>query len=217
MGTSGNVGAESLTICCAPLLDALFAWASPLELAATVFGLAAVWLTVRRSIWCWPSGMVMVTLYAVVFLQARLYSQALLQVVYLAFQAYGWWHWLHGGSGGGTLRVGRMSAREWPLWLAVVVLGGAALGRVMDTRTDAEVAYADAAVTVLSLVAQWLQARKLVECWPVWLAVNVVAIGVYLAQRLYATTGLYAVFLVLAALGWREWRRAALSSPPTAG
>jgi nicotinamide mononucleotide transporter len=42
----------------------------------------------------------------------------------------------------------------------------------------------------------------------VWIAVNVVAIGVYLAQRLYATTGLYAIFLVLAAVGYREWRRA---------
>jgi nicotinamide mononucleotide transporter len=193
------------------LLDTLFAWASPLELAATVFGLAAVWLTVRASIWCWPTGMAMVSLYAVVFLQARLYSQALLQVVYLAFQAYGWWHWLHGGDGG-ALRVGRMSPREWPLWVAVSLVGAAALGRVMDTRTDAEVAYADAAVTVLSLVAQWLQARKLVECWPVWIAVNLVAIGVYLAQRLYATTALYAVFLLLAALGWREWHRAARAS-----
>jgi nicotinamide mononucleotide transporter len=191
------------------LLDALLAWTTPLELAATLFGLAAVWLTVRASIWCWPTGMVMVTLYAVVFLQSKLYSQALLQLVYLAFQAYGWWHWLHGGRGGGALQVGRMPPREWPLWVAVAAAGGAALGLAMDTLTDAEVAYADAVVTVLSLIAQWLQARKLVECWPVWIAVNVVAIGVYLAQGLFATTALYAVFLGLAALGWRQWHRAA--------
>jgi nicotinamide mononucleotide transporter len=189
------------------LLDTLFAWASPLELVATGFGLAAMWLTVRASIWCWPTGMAMVSLYGVVFLESKLYSQALLQVVYLGFQAYGWWHWLHGDRGG-VLGVGRMPARAWPAWTAVAVTGTATLGLVMSSQTDAEVAYADAAVTVLSLIAQWLQARKLVECWLVWIAVNVVAIGVYLAQRLYATTGLYAIFLVLAAVGYREWRRA---------
>lgn len=196
------------------MLDTLFAWASPLELVATGFGLAAMWLTVRASIWCWPTGMAMVSLYAVVFLQSKLYSQALLQVVYLGFQAYGWWHWLHGDHGG-LLGVGRMAAREWPAWAAVAATGTAALGLVMSTQTDAEVVYPDAAVTVLSLIAQWLQARKLVECWLVWIAVNLVAIGVYLTQRLYATSGLYVLFLALAALGYREWRRAA--APAAAG
>lgn len=62
-----------------------------IEFTASGFGLACVWLTVRRHIACWPTGLVMVALYIVVFHQARLYSDMLLQMVYVVLQLYGWY------------------------------------------------------------------------------------------------------------------------------
>lgn len=77
----------------------------------------------------------------------------------------------------------------------------------MAYLTDAAVPYADAFTTVTSLEAQWLMGKKRLESRRFWIAVDVVAIGVYFFKQRYLTTGLYSVFLVLAAIGFFEWRK----------
>ena len=178
-----------------------------LELPAVAFGLACVWLTVRQNIWCWPTGLVMVSLYIVIFYEARLYSDMLLQVVYVFLQFYGWHVWLHGGPDRNRLSVSRMSARQAVAWLSVCGAGTVLLGTLMHRNTDASFPYPDAFTTVASLIAQWLMARKVLESWLVWIIVDVVSIGLYLAKELYPTAGLYMVFLFLATLGYFAWRR----------
>lgn len=191
----------------------LFTW---LEIAATVFGLVSVYLTTRQSIWCWPTGLVMVSLYVVIFFHAKLYSDTLLQVVYIFVQFYGWFHWRRGGGPAGELPVSRLTPRGWLGWLLVSGVGSVLLGTGMARWTDAAFPYADAAITALSLVAQWLMARKVLENWHFWIAVDILAIGVYLGKSLYLTTGLYAVFLALCVLGLVEWHRSLETSSAVA-
>ncbi|MEO5373445.1 MAG: nicotinamide riboside transporter PnuC, partial [Alphaproteobacteria bacterium] len=157
---------------------------TPIEIIATLFGLASVWLTVRRNIWLWPTGLVMVALYAFIFYEARLYSQAVLQVIFVVLQVYGWHHWLRGGGGNEALPVSRLTWRQTLAWLGAAVAGAAVLGHAMDRWFDAAMAYPDAFITTLSLVSQWLLGRKVLESWLGWIVVDVVAIGVYLAQDL---------------------------------
>lgn len=190
------------------------AFMDPLELTAVAFGLACVWLTVRQHIACWPTGLVMVILYIYIFFQARLYSDAGLQVVYVVLQIYGWYNWLHGGEDRGVLAVARIRPAESAVWVGVAFAGTTALGYFMSTHTDAALPFADATVTVLSLIAQYLMARKILESWLIWITVDVVAIYVFLTKGLHLTAGLYAVFLVLATMGYFEWRRTLLSPAP---
>jgi nicotinamide mononucleotide transporter len=82
----------------------------------------------------------------------------------------------------------------------------------MATRTDASFPYPDAFTTIFSLVAQWLMSLKKLESWYFWIAVDVVAIGVYYAKGLYLTTGLYSLFLLMAVIGLLKWRRSLLST-----
>lgn len=93
------------------------------------------------------------------------------------------------------------------MWVFIAVAGTLLWGFVMKTLTDASVPYPDAFTTVASLIAQWLMARKRLESWCFWIAVDVVAIGVYFYKQLFFTTGLYAVFLILAIMGFLEWRK----------
>jgi len=168
----------------------------------------AVLLTVRQNPWCWPIGIVNVALFAVVFTRSKLYADAGLQVVYLALCAYGWWQWTHGGPGGGALAVARTPARV-AAWLAAVAAAFAlALGTLLARATDASFPYLDSALAAGSLAAQWLQARKWFENWWVWIAVDVVYVGLYLAKGLAATALLYAMFTALAVSGLLAWRRA---------
>lgn len=181
-----------------------------LEIVAVVFGLACVSLTVRQNIWCWPTGLVMVSLYIVIFWRVKLYSDMGLQVIYVVLQIYGWWHWLHGDGRpkeGEQIPVERLSPPAMAGWVIVSLVGTASLGFVMGTYTDAALPYWDAATTTLSLVAQYLMARKSLENWLFWIAVDTLAIGIYAVKGLALTAGLYAVFLGLCVAGWIAWKR----------
>lgn len=214
------------------MIDWLSNWMNLVELAAILTGLANVWLTTRQNIWCWPVGLVMVSLYIVIFYEARLYSDMGLQVVYIFMQVYGWYYWLRGGNtvpgtvhdtvegqdgpGDQEARVSRLSPRWLIACAASALLGTAGLGYLMDTFTDADLAYWDAATTVLSLLAQWLLGRKILESWVVWIMVDVLAIGIYFTKGLYLTGGLYVVFLGLATSGLVQWWKSFRQAEPAA-
>jgi len=168
-----------------------------LELVAVVLTLLAVYLTARQILWCWPLAMVSVTLYAVVFYQARLYADMGLQALYFGLAIYGWWAWRHGGEDHGELHVTLASTR-----MRLVLLG-----QTLSRFTDASLPFMDSALTSFSIVGQWMQTRKLLEAWLVWLGVDVFYVGMFLHKGLYLTAGLYAVFLILAVLGFLSWRR----------
>lgn len=177
------------------------------ELVGVLFGIVAVWLTTRQNVWCWPIGLVNVGLFIVVFQQAKLYADMGLQVIYVLLCLYGWYRWLHGGPGQGTLAVSRTPAR-WLVLLAIVgAVVAALLGLTLYRHTDASLPFWDSSTTAFSLVAQWMQARKWIENWIVWIVVDVVYVGIYLWKGLFPTAALYAAFIALAVLGLVEWRR----------
>ena len=177
------------------------------ELAAAVVGAISVWLSVKESVWSWPTGIVNVVMYVWVFLCARLYADMGLQVVYAGISVYGWWHWLYGGAQKTELAVSRMPV-SYRLPLAAGTVAGAALvGFVLHRATDAALPWADASLTAASLAAQWMLSRKYLENWLVWIAADVAYVGMFVFKQLWCTAALYAVFLVLAVAGWRAWRR----------
>ena len=179
---------------------------SLLEIIASTLGLGCVWLTIRRHIGCWPTGLAMVILYIFIFYRAKLYSDMLLQVVFVPVQIYGWWAWLHGGPDRTPLVVSRLPAWQVGPWIIACLIGATSLGGSMDNYTDASFPYIDALAVVASLIAQWLMGRKVLESWLVWIFVDVVSIGLYLAKELYPTAILYSMFLVMAVWGWFEWK-----------
>ena len=184
---------------------------SPVEVTAVLFGLACVILTIRQNIWAWPTGLVQVVLYVWIFKQARLYSDMALHVIYVPMQLYGWYHWLHGRGRDPALPqipIGRIKPRTAAAWLAFAATAVALDGYVMSRYFDAALPYWDAAIAVLSLIAQYLLARKVLENWGVWIAVDLIAIGVYWTKGIRLTAGLYAIFLVLAVIGLVTWTRA---------
>lgn len=186
-----------------------------LEPLAVLSGIAAVALTVRQHIINWPVGIFSSALFVVLFVRAGLYADSMLQVAYVLLGFYGWWHWLHGGPGGNDLPVTSASPR---LRIAVaigVLAASAAFGAFLDETTDSTVPYPDAVTTVLSIAAQILLTRKLIESWPIWIfGVNVPYIAIYLYKGLSMTAALQLVFIALSIAGWAAWRRAMSNRSP---
>ena len=190
---------------------------SPLEIVAVLVTVAAVWLTARQIIWCWPLALVSVSLYAVVFFQARLYADMGLQGIYFVLSLYGWWSWLYGGEDRDTLPV---TVATWRRRLALAALGAATgllLGFILQRFTTASVPFLDSSLSSFSIIGQWLQARKILDAWVLWIVLDVVYVGLFVYKGLLLTAGLYAVFLYLAGLGFVSWRRSMGSSGAVSG
>jgi len=205
------------------LIDALLAAARPaLAAAFTLFGSPVTWLEVA-AFWialamvlanfrvhpvAWPLAIASSLLYAVLFLDSRLYGEAALQLVFVAVALWGWWQWLRGtAADGAPLQVRRMSGRQRALVAAATLAAWPLLGAVLDRWTDSDVPYLDALPTVGSIAGQVLLGRKLLENWAVWVGVNVVSVALFATKGLWLTVVLYALFALLSVAGWRLWRR----------
>lgn len=178
-----------------------------IEIAAVLLGIVNVVLIVRRSVWNYPFGLAMVALYFFIFREARLYSDALLQIFFFVIQLYGWWNWSRSRTVDGGVAVGLLSARSRLVWL-VGTLGASALwGLGMARFTDAVAPMVDAAIAGLSVSAQILQSLRRVESWVLWIAVDLLAVGLFFSRGLVPTAALYLLFLGLAVTGLVAWLR----------
>lgn len=175
-----------------------------LEGLATLLGLANIALLVRRSIWNYPFGIAMVTLYAWIFYDARLYSDALLQLFFLLLQAYGWVNWARAREESGV-PVRWLGAKSVFAAVALAIVAVILWGTMMHRHTNAASPWWDASVAMLSVGAQALLARRFIDNWVWWIAVDLIAIPLYWSKGLMLTAGLYAIFLCMSALGLREW------------
>lgn len=181
---------------------------SPIEIAAVALGLVNITLIVLRSVWNYPFGLVMVTLYAFIFLDARLYSDALLQIFFFVVQLYGWWAWSRARADQGEVTVERLGWPARTAWLAAIAIATALWGGLMHSQTDAHYPWWDAGVAMFSVAGQILMSRRYLENWWCWIAADLLAIPLYAAKDLWPTSALYVVFLGFAIWGAIGWARA---------
>ena len=188
-----------------------------LELVGALVSAWAVWLTARRRPWCWPVGLASVLLYLKIFIDARLYSDALLQVAFGLLIIYGWRRWLKNLDADGRVHIAPLPLGAAMVALSIGIVGALALGFAMHRYTNAALPWLDAALTSFSLVAQWWQGRRHTAAWWLWIAVDVIYVGEYVYKSLLITSVLYAGFIVLAAIGLRDWRRSERTQRAAAG
>ena len=181
-----------------------------IELLAMTLGLVSIVLQIKQNLWLWPVNIVMVILYIIVYVDARLYADMSLQVYYLVMSIYGWFYWIYGSkkrTDQKQIPVTHTKKKIWPfLGLATVVLF-VIISFVLINYTNSDVPYMDAFTTSLSFVATWMLARKLIENWIVWIVVDAVSVGLYIYKGLFPTTVLFIVLTILAFKGYQEWNK----------
>ena len=182
---------------------------TPLEPVAVAFSIACVVLAARRHVGTWPAGIIAVAAYFVVFAQSKLYADAALQVVFLGQGIYGWLQWTRSAANVAEPElIDVLQPTQRGLLGAIIVVASVGIGAGLSRYTDASRPFVDATVSVLSLAANWLLARRMLENWAVWLAADILYVGLFISKELFASAALYTVFLILALGGWRSWRRA---------
>lgn len=205
------VGALVLSIVYTLVASRLDAAPSRLEFIATTAGLANVWLVRKQNVLSWPLGTVMVSSFGwVLFDQYNLLGQALIHLLYFfPIQFWGWYQWVRGGEHRSELGLSWTPTKEWAIYLPLYILGTWALGNFAAAAYDqAAYVYWDASIVAASVIGLFLQGRKKVESWFIWIApVNVAAIGLYVVTGAMMFAALYVVFLANAIAGARDWAR----------
>jgi nicotinamide mononucleotide transporter len=183
-----------------------------LEAFGFITGAWGVWLQVRENVWNWPIQLVSSALYVLVFFNTKLYSDAGLNVLYVVLYVLGWYWWLRGGADRGELNIRRISIRLAVLLVVIAAVTTAGWTALLASVHDSA-PFLDALTTVLSLIALFLIARKVFESWHVWIAVNLIYVGLYVYKGLNLTAVLYTLFAAMSVAGLVNWRRLLLAQP----
>jgi len=180
---------------------------SPFEIIAAALGIISVYFSTRQNVLAWPTSLINNAMYFVFFMQQQLFALMALQAFFGVIAIYGWYKWLFGGVAKTELRVSRIPLRLGAALIVLAAAATAALWFLLEHHTDDPDPLIDGFFFAVSLIAQWMMARKYFECWPVWVAINCVSVPFFLLRGNYPTGAQYSVFLVLAILGTRNWWR----------
>jgi len=194
------------------LREQLSAW-SPAEAIAVVCAVLYLLLAIRENIWCWLFAGISTALYVWLFMGARLYMESLLNVFYFGMAIYGWRVWLAGRDDGHEMPV-----TTWPLRIHVAAIAVIAVlvlisGTLLYRYTEAAFPFADSATTFAAIWATFLVARKVLENWWYWLAIDTVSIFIYWLRDLELTALLFVVYVVMIPFGLVSWTRSYREEP----
>jgi len=185
-----------------------------IEMFAALLGIISVWYARKENILVFPFGIANVLIYIYICFTARLYANAGINAVYLISNIYGWYMWARTDENNESLQITRNTLKQnvWS-WVSVVVVYVTAFFVLREAnKTDPDylhsyLPYIDSFNTSFFLVATILMAVKKAENWVFWIIGDLVSIPIFISQGLYFTGIQYTVFLVLAILGWIEWKK----------
>ncbi|MCB1843448.1 MAG: nicotinamide mononucleotide transporter [Halioglobus sp.] len=190
------------------MLDNLTA-STLVEIVATAANLAYIVLLIRERILCWSFGIAGSLLSVWLFLDARLYSEALLYLFYAVMGVWGWLRWHRRlEENDNPVIVWRLQSHARAIALGCTCALG--LGLSAQTFTDAQRPFFDAFTTAFSFIATYMEITRVLEGWVYWFLLNLASIWLYQDRNLDIYAALIGVYSVLSVVGFISWRRSLL-------
>ncbi len=178
------------------------------EIIGTLSGLLFLYFEIKQSKWLWPVGLFSSLMYIYVFFISKFYADMGLQFYYVFISIYGWFRWSAvKKSTKKELPVVNLSMSLFIKLLLASLLIYLAISFILVNFTDSPLPYWDSFTTALSIVATWMLARKILQQWLLWVAVNFVSMCLYFYKELYPTVILFAIYTVLAFYGYYKWKK----------
>jgi nicotinamide mononucleotide transporter len=184
-------------------------FANLLEILGFGIGILYLWWEYHANAKVWLASVVMPMISMWIYFSKGLYADFAINIYYLLIAIYGYVVW--------TFNFKTKEKKELPISRITVktsiILTGAmavlwvALAQILINFTDSSVPWSDAFTTALSIIAMWMMARKFAEQWLAWLVVDAVCVGLYIYKGIYFYAALYAIYTVIAYVGYRKWLR----------
>ncbi len=176
-----------------------------LELTAALFGFLYVILAAKQNYLCWISGIIMVTIYAWIFYHQKIYANMFLQIIYLGMSLYGLYSWI-AKKEGKVIKVTKMD-NSYRLLMLVLLVMLTASTYLMLQKTNSTMLFADAITAAAGLVATWMQARKYIDNWILFIPTDIALTYMFYVQGLYVTAILYFIYTFLAIYAYLQWQK----------
>ena len=180
---------------------------SLLQGIAVAMAIGYLLLAIRENIWCWLFAGISTAIYVWLFFDARLYMESLLNVFYFGMAVYGWSVWQGGRTEDQDLPVSVWPARRHVAAVIGIVILVMLVGTLLARHTDAAFPYIDSATTFAAIWATFLVARKVLENWWYWLAIDTVSIFIYWSRDLELTSLLFVLYVGMIPFGLVRWTR----------
>ncbi len=193
----------------------IISWDTILEVLGFSVGLLYLWWEYHADSRLWFASIVMPTISMWIYFNKGLYADFSINIYYFVIAIYGYLTWTRNRRRGITedkskkadLPITNIPAGNLMRCVGVFALLWGAMYCGLRFLTDSTVPLADAFTTALSIVAMWMLARKYLEQWIAWIAVDAVCVGLYAYKGIYLYAVLYAIYTVIALIGYRNWRR----------
>ncbi len=185
-----------------------------LEIFGALTGLIYIFLSIKENILLWPVGLISCSVYIYVFFTSKFYADMSLQFYYVVVSIYGWYNWAKGKKNNKKEELSVIKTpkkRILPLSVASILLFFA-IAFILFKFTDSPVPFGDSFTTSMGIIATWMLAKKYIEQWIIWIIVDLFAAGLYIYKELYPTALLYIIFGVMAAIGYKEWKKSMLNA-----
>ena len=184
------------------LLDTLW-----LEAVAVVFGILSVWFARKENIWVYPTGIINVLIYVYICFFAGLYADMGINAFYFVMSVFGWYNWSRQDESMQHVPISSLSIGQWLMYILLIILAFGIIYLVLLNYTDSTGPIFDSFTTALFIAGMWLMAIKKIENWLLWIAGDILVIPMFAIKGLAFTSIQYIVFLVLAVMGYIEWRK----------
>ena len=180
-----------------------------LDILTTVLGLIYIWLEYRVSIALWIIGIIMPALDTWLYWSHGLYGDAGMAVYYTLAAVYGYYVWRFKKTRKlkQSLPIIHLPRRQYLPLLLFFLLAWGAIYYVLVNWTNSTVPLLDSFTNALSFVGMWTLARKYLEQWLFWIAVDVVCCYLYIQKGIPFKAGLYGLYVVIAIAGYYKWKQ----------
>ncbi len=193
---------------------------SYLEFFAVIFGLIAVALSAIANIWSWPIGIINVILSAFFYYQIQLYPDMFLMIFFSVTNLLGWWRWSHPLPGEEDrkkeLKVSFMNRTPFILLLVGGSAGTYLIGTMAANLHEwfpllfnlpSAYPFIDSFILVMSVITTFLMVQKKIECWIIWIIIDVVATYLYFIKEAKFFAVEYFIFTLIATFALWNWIR----------
>ncbi len=194
-------------------------WSSILEVLGFSVGLLYLWWEYHADSRLWIASIVMPTISMWIYFSKGIYADFAINIYYFVIAIYGWWVWTRSQRGNTSIKkddkkelpITRIPRLRLAACVGVFMALWISLYCILDYLTDSTVPVADGFTTALSIVAMWMLARKYLEQWLAWIAVDAVCVGLYAYKGIYLYAILYSIYTLIAVKGYLNWRKMMLA------
>jgi len=167
-----------------------------------------VYLATQNKIINWPTSILASIIYFYIFYQNHFFSDAYLQIVFVLFQIYGWWFWSRLNPSKYQKKIRKIDIKS-KLFLTIITCILFAIWQhyYKILNPTARIPEIDAFTTIISLTALYMQAKRWIENWVIWIIANIIYVPMYMVGKQYITACLYSFLILMAFYGYREWNK----------